>query len=518
MPGQYNVAVSAKDDYRDIGAPGASLGLPDTSPASYAIDSYSNVTGVMGPSGEVIRDLGRQNRSNLGWTFWSPTTQTVVPTITNLTNATVVQSFENINGERWIVFTCTTAAAATSSFDIAWDAGLSNPSASGSPSGVAADSATIEFQALTVDKRNISVFLGNAAGYAINTVSGNRSINGGNTADVISLEGLTSMTFHQERFDNNSKTGFTEPCRSYGRFTVAKMRIDVQQTIGVHVFKLRSFSIGTSARKARLAITLDDGPRSILQRGIPIFELYGIKTTACLIQGQLILAAQNVGGIYASVAEWKQYVDAGNACIGHGTNFGGANLYSGVLAGGATAALNAARVADMNLTRDLMLANGLCSQNGAACYAWPQGVWNATTGETSLLDAARAAGYKLCRSATAYPSGAVISYTGNPVAFQDFRAMSVNNYMRMIAPVNGHNRQATDALEAVNIAQLCNRVLPDLAASGMDGTLYFHDCVQNGTATLTTDIEMQHLEMICQTIESLRDTLDTVLFEDFISN
>jgi len=493
-----------------IGQPlSRSLSAIGSVPAVYFPDSDGNPAGLLDYRGRRVIDVNQQNSVKPTWTFWSPTVQDVVPTITNLSNVTSVDiSFENINGERWMVFTAqTTGVGAT--FHIAWNTPLVFAG------GVNVDSCLIEFLCLDPFRNQLSVFVAQDAGYSAFASTNSFNLFGNSSSDPISCAGMTALAFTEERFNNGTKTGYTYPTIQ-APTVVAKVAVTFANVAsGPQVFKLRSFQVGVSTRKSRLAITIDDGARGFLVRGVPILERYGLRTTACLIQESVINATKT--GFNANLNDWKDYVDRGHSCISHGTNTGAVNLYSGGFAGGPTVALNARRVADMNLTRDYLVANNLATDAGAKCYAWPQGVWNDGTGETSLLDAARAAGYRLCRAATARPGPNVIAPNGNPMNFQTIPALSTNNYMRMIQPVNGHSWGGTAEAERLNIAQICNTVLPALAAAKADGILMFHQCVAAGAEATATDIGANNLELIASTIQSLRDQIDVVAFEDFIN-
>ena len=492
-----------------IGLPlSKSFGGRGAVPAVIFNDSLGNAAGLVDPRGRRLVDANQQNVIRPTWTYWSPAVQDVVPTITNLSSVTRVDiTFEDIKGERWIVFTAATTGVGAS-FHIAWNTPLAFAS------GVNVDSCLIEFLCEDPFRNALSVFVAQDAGYAANANTGNFNLFGANNSDPISLGAHTVLSFTEERF-NASKTGYTYPTIQ-APTVVAKIAVTFANVAsGPQVFKLRSFQLGVAARKSRLAIIMDDGARSFLVRGVPILQSFGIRSTAALIQDGIVNATKT--GFNATLDDWKAYVDDGNSCISHGTNNGAANLYAGVFAGGATAALNARRMADVNLTRDYLVANNLCTDAGAKCYAWPQGIWNVGTGETSLLDAARAEGYRLCRAATARPGSIVIAPGSNPMNFQTLRAMSANNYMNMVLPVNGHSWAGTAEAERLNITQLCNTVLPALAASGGDGILMFHSCVPAGTEASTTDIGADNLTEIASTIQALSASLSTVAFEDFLN-
>lgn len=438
-----------------------------------------------------------------GFDFFSPT-KLVAPTFTNITNSTShAYAFIEVDGEQWLEVTWTSTAA-QGGMHIAFNTPLTY--------GVPADSLTLEFVQVSGSRGNISAFVGVDAGYSVNTNTGNRTLGfPGNDSDPISLDGLTSVTWHRDRMEA-AKTGFTTECLSTP-FVVGKIAVQGGGAAGPCRFLLRRFVVGGHARKARLAIVADDGYKSWLYRGVPILERYGIKSTMACIQASIVSAGLS-NTEAAGLEELKRFVASGNTCIAHGTNNGSTNLYTAPFGGTASAADNAMRVEDMLLSSRYLVDNGLTDAAGGKCYVWPQGRWNAATGETSLLDAAYDAGFRLCRAAQSKPTPSVISYTGNPCVFNDIRALAPNNRMRMVLPVIGHNYALSAQAERFNISQLCNNVLPQLAASGMDAVFMFHRV--ETTPSLGLHISPEALEEIAQTIESFSDQIDNVLFQELI--
>lgn len=172
--------------------------------------------------------------------------------------------------------------------------------------------------------------------------------------------------------------------------------------------------------------------------------------------------------------------------------------------------MTAARVADMVWGRDYLLANGLVTPAGAACYVWPQGTYNMGAGDTALLDAAYEAGFRLCRAANAYPTW-----------LQKIDALSPRSHSRMVVLVIGHTyagvaNSPDNAAETTNINNLIGHI-QDIAAAGCDGVLMLHRVVNRGKATgsATIEIETDRLAALCAAIKTpmAAGTLECVGFE-----
>jgi hypothetical protein len=286
-------------------------------------------------------------------------------------------------------------------------------------------------------------------------------------------------------------------------------RTGITSKTGTVVTRLRAITAGTNRRKGRLCVIADDGYHSWFRLGAPMLARYGIPSTASIIASGVDVNTTTVNG-NGTLAELKNYVAAGNACVAHGPNQTAANLFDGPFAGGDE--LNAARIADMNVGRDFLLQHGLCDDRGAKCYVWPQGTYSQGGGEVSLLDAAYEAGYRLGRAATAYTT-----------LFPQISAMSERCHTKLILPLIGHTYAGTtnsagNAAETTNIANIA-AYIASVADSGVDAFLMLHRVVNRGAATAgSIEIETDRLASLCNSIKTLVDagTLECVTMPELL--
>ena len=263
-------------------------------------------------------------------------------------------------------------------------------------------------------------------------------------------------------------------------------------------FFLRSIKLGGAARKGRLSIIADDGYASFFQRGVPILQSYGLKSTAAIIPPR----NNGIGfsTLFTTEKALKDYVAAGNFCVPHGPSAvdGPGNLFTGSLAN-ATAA---ERVADMNYSRDWLQERGLLDPRGAACYIWPQGIFTKANGEPDLLEAAYAAGYRLARATKQYPTASLGE------VFFNLRMLSRNNLYKLALPILGHtyagaSSTASDAAETTNVNRIISAI-QNLAAARSDGILMLHQVVSPGGALAGgIAIETDRLNAIAAAIKVL---------------
>lgn len=448
-----------------------------------------------------------------------PTTS-VLPTIANTANirgtagGVTIQPIE-VDGERWLQFDAIAdTTSATTYFDIAFHVVPPYP--------FNADSVTFEFLPATPTGSPMVAYIGLTAGYNPGANQNWGMVAPGNQSDIGGLVGHTQGTIHKARFEAN-KAGFATDVIAQA-MNVFKLRVFFSTAAVADQalqFKLRSILLGTRARKGRLAIVVDDGYASWLRSGVPILQIYGLKSTMAIIPNK-----SPDSGLFASVADLRRYVDAGNFCVAHGpSEEGAANLYAGSLAGGATATLNAARVADMNVSRDFLLKNGLTDDQGAKCYVWPQGVWSAGLGESSLLSAAYAEGYRLARSASIYPTTAALS-SSNYERLCNIKALSDKCLWKLVLPIFGHYYNgvigaAADVAETTNIGKITT-VIDNIADGGMDGILMLHSVVPPGGTTGTgvngLEIETDRLATIAAAAAAkvAAGTLEVVGFPELL--
>lgn len=211
----------------------------------------------------------------------------------------------------------------------------------------------------------------------------------------------------------------------------------------------------------RIFVSADDGYDSWFRFGQPIMQARNIPITMGAIPVNVDTGAGNV-----YMQQLRALVNAGGAVVAHGPN----------TAAGAGSLMSAfpdtpSRLSDMKGVRDWIAANGLATPGYDQCYIWPQGIWQKTVStDSSLLDAAYAAGFTVGRSATYYA--------------YHWSADALSKYQRMTMPIIGHtfgNGTLTTAAEATNIAAITTAI--DAAATqGSDIHLMLHRVQPSGTA------------------------------------
>lgn len=236
-------------------------------------------------------------------------------------------------------------------------------------------------------------------------------------------------------------------------------------------------SLSPPRRTGRIFVTCDDGYKSAVNLILPIFAARRIPVTFDTI-GQLVNDTTNG---YLSWPDARQVVASGGQVVAHGPTQGSAN--GNLIANHAT---NAARIVDMEQSRNYIADNGAASPGFDQVYVWPQGQFQASTGDTSLLDAAIAAGFTVGRAANGF-SG---------LRF-DFSALS--KYQRLALPIIGHVYAGGG--EAANIATI-NAAITATAAAGTDCILMLHRGFKNADTPDSVGIRSSDLISIANTIES----------------
>lgn len=259
---------------------------------------------------------------------------------------------------------------------------------------------------------------------------------------------------------NNSVTGsITYP------FTVGSHKLVITpRAATVATVYIYGVGIGVKNQKGRCFVIADDGNTSWMTIGAPLFNDSGIRTT-----GSIIASAVGLSASYANLNQWKSYAGAGNAVVAHGPN--GAAYDSNLIAGFST---NAERLADMEISRDYIFDNGLQSQFCDRCYVWPQGAYQSSVGDVSLLDGAMSAGFTLSRCS------ALIN------AIVQYNADAVTKYQRMALPNSTHGWAGTTAGQVALTTALTDAITA-AATYGTDIFVTFHQIVPDSTADGSMD-------------------------------
>ena len=273
------------------------------------------------------------------------------------------------------------------------------------------------------------------------------------------------------------------------------------------------YGIGTAAPqpKGRICVCWDDGYDSMFKLGYDAMASRGIKQTLGVIG-----SAQDFGGTYSYTRQLRAFVDAGNACVAHGPwpAQGAGSLFS-AYAAGPTFLANA--VADMNLNRDWISANGLGVPNFEKCYVWPQGLFQASVNDTSLLDAMLLAGYTTGRGTS--------NMTGGAIYPQGINFDSLSKYNKLCMPIIGKLWAGTTAAEATDMTATTNAI-GFLSTSRTDGILMLHRVLPTATSdggmgsSGNITIRQGDLETIAAAIKTGVDagTLETVTMPELAAD
>jgi hypothetical protein len=239
----------------------------------------------------------------------------------------------------------------------------------------------------------------------------------------------------------------------------AKIRINPQPATSATVY-IYAVGVSAPAPKGRICVIWDDGYDSMFQGGFPAFQSRGIPQTVAVIG-----SVQDTGSGYSYLAQLQAFVDSGNAVVAHGPwpNSGTGNLFS-AYPGSSNPVGDA--VADMERNRDYLNSKGLLVPNADKCYIWPQGQFQQSVNDTTLLDAAYAAGFTTARGTTPFLGG---------VNFD-----SLSKYNKMVLPILGHTWSGSTAAEVTNISNITTAI-SGLSTSRSDSCLMLHRALKTAT-------------------------------------
>lgn len=227
--------------------------------------------------------------------------------------------------------------------------------------------------------------------------------------------------------------------------------------------------LGSVPRKARICVTWDDGYDSMFRLGYESFASRGIKQTLSVIG-----SVQGAGGAYSNPPQLRAFVDAGNACVTHGPWPGDATSQNSNIVDlyASTSDPVGNAVADAVRARQWLQDNGLLGRGGDRCYVWPQGKFQASSGDTRYLEGLLAAGFTCGRGTTNVVASA------QPAGY-NFDALS--KYNRLALPIIGHTWAGTTAAEATNISNITTAISA-MATNRTDAFLMLHRVVKTSTS------------------------------------
>lgn len=214
------------------------------------------------------------------------------------------------------------------------------------------------------------------------------------------------------------------------------------------------YGVGFSApaKKGRICVTVDDGYDSWFKLGQPIFDERGIPVTMAVIPVNM-----DTGNGNAYLRQLRSFVNRKNAVVAHGPN-----ITAGIGSLISAFTNNADRVADAKGARDWIAANSLDTPNFEQCYVWPQGAWQSTYADGSLIDALISEGFTTGR-AVANGSSSTIGI--------NFDALGKHQHMTL--PIIGHTWAGSTASEATNITAITTAIT-NVGAWKTDAALMFH--------------------------------------------
>jgi hypothetical protein len=270
------------------------------------------------------------------------------------------------------------------------------------------------------------------------------------------------------------------------------MQIRVTPTAGqVAQITLRRVTVNP-AKKGRIAIMADDGRASWMRRAIPILERRGLRCSLSIIPDRIGLSSS-----YMTWDEVDNLVQRGHEVVTHGPIGGTGNIVDNY-------ATVAEGVADAVACRAELQSRGLLkTSQSKTCYVWPQGKWQAATGQAEWLEGMQAQGFTLGRSVTRYL----------PCSAQD---AATTQYSGLMLPIIGHIRGADAGAEATVVNNILSAI-EACGASGLDGILMFHQIVDAGGAYGSNDdIEVDRFITIMDGIvtQIAAGRCDNVLFSE----
>jgi len=405
-------------------------------------------------------------------------------------------------GESWYEVNATNAAAGNDNFEINLPVLANGQSISG-------DQCSIEWWSNqdSTGLVSISSYLAQgASGYGV-YINASRALTALSTTNPVVNAGHNNLLITNTQWTKTPGASGLTQAADYA-ITHGKIRVTITTGTTI-VFRLRNVSLGHGRAKGRLAIVTDDGYASFNKLALPLLQRLGFPATMAVISD--VVGTGTNATTKLSLTELQNWVSQGNECVAHGPNpDGNGNLFSN---GAYTFADNAARLSDINKTRDYLIANKLTSSRGARCYVFPHGQYGATAGDTALLDLMFAAGYTYARCAqTVDPA----------VSPETVRAMSARCHRRLTGGIVGHTYQGTAATADTDTSNVNTKItmIQRLASEGCDSALMLHKAVPRAGASGgagTIEIEIDQLHAILSACKTLVDagTLEVVLLSEF---
>lgn len=304
-------------------------------------------------------------------------------------------------------------------------------------------------QADGTDVAIVSAYAGTTSGYAQFLVASITKTSGGGINNSLSTGVPMLHTFGHgptTAWTNASSLDLDEQHFSHIKFRVTPVA-------GRRAIAVLYRVVANPSRKSRIVITADDGRYEWMRNAIPMLQARGLRASHAIIASLI-----GYNNSYMTASQLAELKKAGHEHIAHGPIGGPGSLIDNYTGPNKTAQ----RVADMVSNRDALISLGLLDPNSRAakCYIWPQGKFQETPTDTSLLDAARAAGFKYGRTTNRYLPTSVA-------------AMLNTQYGAQILPIVGHVRGSSSVNEDAEINSITS-ALTYAVSNGLDAILMFH--------------------------------------------
>ena len=236
--------------------------------------------------------------------------------------------------------------------------------------------------------------------------------------------------------------------------------------------------LANPAQRSRIALTFDDGYDSCFKYAVPLMQSRGLRGSFAIIPDLIGTAG------YMTLEQLRELKANGHEILTHGP-IGGAGSLTANYANATLA------VADAVACRQRLVDSGLITTDAEyATYVWPQGQYQFSTGDTSLLDAMKAAGFTAGRVVQRH-----LSYSHS--------AARSTAYGGLIAPIFGHQRSTTTSGAEDTEITNCTNAIAYAAANGLDAVGMFHKFIADQgvfSATTTLDIEVSRFVTIIDAI------------------
>ena len=331
---------------------------------------------------------------------------------------------------------------------------------------------------------------------------GRRSILPASPVEDSTLEQGGALTYH---FNAGNTTTFGT-IASPTDFELSQFRVNLNPAVaGAFEVWIFGVGLGVPRKKGRICVMYDDGYTSSWRLGFQVWKAVGVPQTMAVIASEV-----GKNSTYMDLAELKSWNGAGGSCVAHGPIGGTGSLVSRY-ADFPEWPQNA--VDDIRQNIQYLRDNGLAQAFDDKCYIYPQGDFQRTPNDTSLLDAIIADG-----TVNAARAANIMPISQRPFIYnQD----AVSKYQRLAMPRIGHKWAGTTATEATNIANLIT-MIQECALYGLDFFLVFHQVKPSITVDGEMgeiDIRVSDMQLLANAVKAEIDAgrLEAIHMRDFVA-